>query len=121
MINIFKIMKDLNLQFRPAAEFLLDFIHKSPSYVLEFVGYKDKFKVYRYQCSFILSRMIFTLYRVNLFDVEILVDSDSSYTELRLSFHDDTFFPPICFECTICDCGEFLSKYHYIDSDDNDE
>lgn len=121
MIKSFKIMKDLNLQFRPAADFLLDFIHKSPSFVLEFVGNKDKFKVYKYQCEFVLSRMIFTLYRVNLVDVEILVDSDQSYTELRLSFHDDTVFPPICFECTICDCGEFLSKYHYIDTNDNNE
>lgn len=114
-------MKDLNLQFRPAAEFLLDFIHKSPSFALEFIGNKDGFKAYKYKCEFILARMIFTLYRVNLIDVDILVNPDSSCTELRLIFHAHFGFLSICFECTISDCGNFSSRYRYIDNDGNDE
>lgn len=113
-------MKDLNLQFRPVAEFLLDFIHKSPSFSLEFVGDKDGFKLYKYKCEFILARMLFTLYRVTLVDVDIFVNFDSSYTELRLLFDVHAGFPHTRVECTISDCNVFNLKCHYINSDNNE-
>lgn len=114
-------MKNLDLQFRPVADFLLDFIHKSPCFALNYVGDMDNFKVYTYENKFVLTRLLYTLYRVDFVDVDIFVNSSSSYTKLRLLFDVHTTFPSIRFECTICDCGEFLFKCYYIDNDDNDE
>lgn len=110
-------MKDLDLQFRPVAEFLLDFIHKSPSFALDFIGDKNQFKVYKYKCDFVLVRLLYTLYRVDFVDVDIYINPDSCYTKLHLFFDVHTIFPSIRFECIISDYDVFNSKYYYIDND----
>lgn len=113
-------MKDLHLQFRPLAEFLLDFIHKSPSFTLDFVGEKGEFKLYKYRSDFVLTRLLYTLYRVDFVDVDIYINSNSTYTKLHLFFDVHSVFPSVRIECTISDCDVFNLKYYYINNDDNE-
>lgn len=96
-------MENLDLQFRPVAEFVLDFIHKSPTCALISEGTEGDFYKYSYDDDFILKRLLYTLYRVDFVSLDIFVHYKSSYTQLHLVFNDDNVFPSERVECNIAD------------------
>lgn len=110
----FKIMENLDLKFRPVAEFVLDFIHQSPIYDLIPEGCKGDFKKYSYDSDFVLRKLLYTLYRVDFVSLDIYVHYKNSYTKLCLVFNDDSVFPSMRIECNIADCCRASIKSSYV-------
>lgn len=106
-------MENLDLQFRPVAEFVLDFIHKSPTCALISEGTEGDFYKYSYDDDSILKRLLYTLYRVDFVSLDISVNYKSSYTKLCLVFNDDNVFPSERIECHIADVGKFSIQASY--------
>lgn len=108
-------MENLDLKFRPIAEFVLDFIHKSPTYALSSEGSEGEFERYAYDNNFVMGRLLYTLYRVDFVRLDIYINRKTSYTKLCLVFNDDTVFPSLRIECNISDCNQFNLEYTYND------
>lgn len=106
-------MENLDLQFRPLAEFVLDFIHKSPTCALISEGTEGDFNKYFYDSSLVLRRLLYTLYRVDFVCLDIYVNYKSSFTKLHLVFNDDNVFPSERIECDIDDVGRASIKSSY--------
>lgn len=107
-------MENLDLQFRPVAEFMLDFIHQSPHYALNSEGREGNFTRYSYNEDFVLTRVLYTLYRVEFVSLDIYIDYETACTKLRLVFDVRTSFPFMRIECNISDGNVFNLKYSYI-------
>lgn len=108
-------MENLDLQFRPVAEFMLDFIHQSPHYALDSKGREGKFTRYSYNEEFVLTRVLYTLYRVEFVSLDIYVDYEAACTKLRLVFDVRTSFPFMRIECNIADGFQTSIQSSYID------
>lgn len=108
-------MENLDLRFRPVAELVLDFIHKSPSYALSYEGRDGNFKKYSYDNGFFMTRLLYTLYRVDFVSLDIYINSETSCTKVCLVVEDYTVFPSLRIECSISDCNQFNLEYIYND------
>lgn len=117
MINNYKIMENLDLKFRPLAEFVLDFIHRSPAYTFRSEGCEGDFVKYSYDDEFVIRRMLHTLYRVDFVSLDIYIIHKKSYTKLRLVFNDNNVFPSLRIECNIADGFHPSVEFSYIDND----
>ena len=51
-------MENLDLKFRPIAEFVLDFIHQSTAYALRYEGREGNFTKYSYDNGFFMTRLL---------------------------------------------------------------
>lgn len=108
-------MENLDLKFRPIAEFVLDFIHQSPTYALNFEGFEGNFTKYSYDNGSFMTILLHTLYRVNFVSLDVYVNFETSYTKVCLVLKDLTVFPSLRIECSISDCKQFHLEYSYID------
>lgn len=108
-------MENLDLKFRPIAEFVLDFIHQSPAYALRYEGREGNFTKYSYDNGFFMTRLLYTLYRVDFVSLDIYLNFETSYTKLCLVVEDHTVFPSLRIECSLSDCKQFHLKYVYND------
>lgn len=108
-------MENLDLQFRPVAEFVLDFIHQSPTYALSSEGCEGDFTKYSYDSNFVMRRLLYTLYRVDFVSLDIYINRETSFTKLCLVFNDNNVFPSLRIECSISDCHQFHLEYSYND------
>lgn len=106
-------MENLDLQFRPVAEFVLDFIHQSPAYTLSSEGCEGDFTKYSYDNNFVMRRLLYTLYRVDFVCLDIYINRESSFTKLCLVFNDNSVFPSLRIECSISDSKQFNLEYSY--------
>lgn len=108
-------MENLDLKFRPIADFVLDFIHRSPAHVFIFKGREGDFTKYSYDDNFFLGRLLYTLYRVGFVSLDIYINRETSFTKLCLVFNDNNVFPSLRIECSIADCNQFSLKFSYVD------
>lgn len=108
-------MENLDLQFRPIAEFILDFVHHSPTYALISEGREGNFTKYSYDDEFFMRRLLYTLYRVDFVSLYIYVNRESSYTKISLVFNVDSVFPSLRIKCSISDSKQFHLEYSYND------
>lgn len=106
-------MENLDLQFRPVAEFVLDFIQKSPTCALISEGTEGDFNKYSYDSDLVLRRLLYTLYRVDFVSLDIFVNYKSSYTKICLVFDDDNVFPSERIECHISDVDKASIQASY--------
>lgn len=108
-------MENLDLKFRPVAEFVLDFIHQSPDHVFVLKGREGDFIKYSYDDSFVMSRLLYTLYRIGFVSLDIYINREIPLTKLCLVFNDNNVFPSLHVECSISDSKEFHLKCSYND------
>lgn len=108
-------MENLDLKVRPIAEFVLDFIHHSPTYALSYEGREGNFTKYSYDNGSFVTRLLYTLYRVDFVSLDIYIDFGTSCTKLCLVVEDHTVFPSLRIECSITDSKQFHLAYSYHD------